>query len=388
MTRVDRYLLREIAVPLGFSLGFVVLAVFLLQGQRLLTAALGLGLTPWDLVLIFVSALPPFAVLAVPIACLLSVIVGLGRLAQDRELVALRAAGVGPLRLARAPLVLGALVGAIALPIAHLGEPYGLRLLYLRLVDVGLRNISYGLQPGVFNEDFQGLALYAREREPDGALLGLVVYDERVDGRPMLVLAARGRLEPDGQSGLALRLEDGELHVGAASAPTRYERVEFERLELGIDARRELLERTRFVSEIAQLTTPEMWRGVEERRGSNWARRVERAFWRRFSFPLMCPIFALVACAIVLSARAEARAESAILGLLAVVGYYVLMRITDTVALDHPLGPALAAWGPDLTLLVLGVVGLARAGRGSVGPRDVGLAARVRALLARRRAAP
>jgi lipopolysaccharide export system permease protein len=379
MTRIDRYLLREIAVPLGFSLGFVVLAVFLLQGQRLLTAALGLGLTPWDLVLIFVSALPPFAVLAVPIACLLSVLVGLGRLAQDRELVALRAAGVGPLRLARAPLVLGALVGAIALPIAHLGEPYGLRLLYLRLVDVGLRNISYGLQPGVFNEDFQGLALYAREREPDGALLGLVVYDERVDGRPMLVLATRGRLEPDGQSGLALRLEDGELHVGAASTPTRYERVEFQRLELGIDARRELLDRTRFVSEIAQLTTPEMWRGYHARLGSNWARRVERAFWRRFSFPLMCPIFALVACAIVLAARAEARAESAILALLAVVGYYVLMRVTDTVALDHDLGPALAAWGPNLTLLVLGVVGLARAGRGSVGPRGVGLVARVRA---------
>ena len=42
--KLDRYLLREILLPLAISVALVVLAVFLFQARRLATAALGLGL--------------------------------------------------------------------------------------------------------------------------------------------------------------------------------------------------------------------------------------------------------------------------------------------------------------------------------------------------------
>src|SRR5438105_1732409 len=100
ISRIDRYLFREIVLPLAISAALVVLAVFLFQARRLATAALGLGLTLEDAVVIFLSALPPFLMLAIPIAYLLSVLVGLGRLSADLEITALKAAGASPMRIA------------------------------------------------------------------------------------------------------------------------------------------------------------------------------------------------------------------------------------------------------------------------------------------------
>src|SRR5689334_21964799 len=104
LARIDRYLLREIALPFLISIALVVVAMFLLQARRLAAAALGMGLSIEDAGIIFASALPPFLIQAVPVAYLLSVLVGLGRMASDLELTALRSTGASPFRIARMPL--------------------------------------------------------------------------------------------------------------------------------------------------------------------------------------------------------------------------------------------------------------------------------------------
>lgn len=363
MTRLDRYLLRETLIPLGFASCFVVLVVFLFQAQRLMGAALGLGMTIGDAVLIFTAALPPFVVLAIPVAYLLAVLIALGRLLQDREILALMALGLSPLRIARVPLVLGLLMTAASLPVAHFGEPYGMRLLYQRLVDVALRNITHAIRPGVFNEDFADLALFAGDRSEDGELRNVLLYDERDRQRPMLVVAEKGRLVPTSRTALAFEMTRGEIHLGKGGERERYERLRFEKLSLGIDANAEIVERTRFISSLGQLTSAEMWSGYHQRPGTLWGKRVEKAFWRRFAFPAMCLIFGLVGAAIALTARPDARARNAVLGVLSVVLYYVLMRAGDFLVLG-PRDQAFAgAWGPNLLMLALAFLGLWRAGR-------------------------
>lgn len=362
MPRVDRYLLREIGTPLVISVVVVVLMVFLFQARRFATAALGFGLTLEDAVVIFSSALPPFLVLAIPIAYLTSVLIGLGRLGQDLELVALRAAGASPFRLARVPVVLGFLVSLAAVPIAVYGEPYGLRMLNERLLDVGLRNLSSAIRPGVFNEDFRGSALFAERADRAGKVEGVLLYDERDPNRPVLVAAERGKLSPT-PSGLTFSLEDGEVHLGAGQVKERYERLHFDRVELALDADAELMRRTRFVSSIGQMTNFEIWEIIERDGDSPFARRIEKAYWRRFAFPMMALVFGVVGAAIGLTGAPRARARSAVLGLLAVIGYYLMTRVADIVVIGGANLSFLGAWIPDLLVLGVGLVALLRAGR-------------------------
>ncbi len=362
--RLDRYLLREILLPFAFSVAFVVIVVFLFQIRRLAGAALGFGLEPLDVLVIFVAALPPFLVLSVPIAFLLSVLVGLGRLGGDLELVAARAAGAGPWRLARVPAGLGVLVSLACLPIAFWGEPAGLDLLHERLIEVGLRNLTAALRPGVFNERFRGLALYAGGADRRGALSDVLLFDEREPERPVLVLAREGRLRPGEAHDVHLELIDGRMHLGLAGPEGRYDRVRFERAALGIDAERELRERTRFVSEINRLSSAAMWaRAVELGPSSRLGRRIEKTWWRRLAFPSMALVFAIVGAAIGIGVDRRQRARAALLAMGAVVGYYVLTRVGDWAVVQYPGTPFLAAFGPNLLLLGLGALGLGRAGR-------------------------
>lgn len=368
VSRLDRYALSEVLVPFGFSLLATTLVVLLIQLQRLANAALGRGLEFTDILVLFGAALPPFFVLVIPIAFLLSVVMGLGRLSSDREMDALAASGAGPFRIARAPLLAGACVSLLSLPIAHFAEPYGLSMLYDRLVDVAMRNISAALRPGVFNEDFPGVALFAHDRRPSGELQDVLVYDQRDADRPVLLIAEAGLLAPVERPGkppsLELRLERGELHLGATRTKDAYEVLRFDSAQIGIDPGRELRERTRFVNLVSRMSSGAMHKEAE-RRGPNdlHGRRIEKAYFRRFAFPLMALVFGFIGAAIVLTGRPDSRARNVVLALLAVVFYYVLVRVGDYWVVKGPNSAGLAAFGPNLALLVLGIAWLSRAGR-------------------------
>ncbi|MBK8010655.1 MAG: LptF/LptG family permease [Deltaproteobacteria bacterium] len=371
MPRIDRHLLRQVAYPFVVAIGLVVALVFLFQARRLARAALGLGLTLSDVFTIFASALPPFLVLAIPIAFLLAVLLGLGRLSQDLEIVAIRASGATPLRIGRTTILLGAVVSLGCIPIAVIGEPYGLRTLHQRLVSVGLRNLSQAVRPGVFSEDFRGSAVYARQRSDDGTLSDVLLFDERDPERTVMMTARRGRVTTDSSNHVSFRLEQGEMHFGTPIEPSRYDRLHFERAELALDAHDEISRRTKFVSIIGRLTMTQMREIFEnqdrdrdrDRADEVYARRVEQTYWRRLAFPSMAFVFGVVGAAIALTDRARSRARNAVIGILVVVAYYVSTRIADIAVFNDLLAPFVAAWLPNLAFLVPAFVIFMRSGR-------------------------
>src|SRR5262245_32889771 len=98
-TTLDRYLLREMVLP--FVLGLLVLT-FLLQVPPFLqqSTALLAGGVPWTTILRALYMLLPQALtITIPMAVLLGILVGFGRLAADREFVAMQACGVSLVRL-------------------------------------------------------------------------------------------------------------------------------------------------------------------------------------------------------------------------------------------------------------------------------------------------
>ncbi len=96
MRLLDRYLLRELAVPLAYCLaGFLVFWIsFDLLGdlERFQTARL----TPGDLAEYYLALLPEMLVTVSPVALLLALLYALTTHARHHELTAIRAAGVSP----------------------------------------------------------------------------------------------------------------------------------------------------------------------------------------------------------------------------------------------------------------------------------------------------
>src|SRR4029453_1786073 len=110
---LDRYLIREIALP--FALALVVLT-FLLMIPPILREAGGFmrkGVR-WSIVVRAMALLLPQALsLTIPMAVLLGILVGFGRLSADREFVAMQAGGISLLRLLQ-PVGFVAILGTAA----------------------------------------------------------------------------------------------------------------------------------------------------------------------------------------------------------------------------------------------------------------------------------
>ncbi len=123
---LDRYIVREMIAPT--SLGLLVFTFILLIDQipRLLAILVARSADLWTIVRVFLNLLPSILAVTVPMAFLLGVLLAFGRLASDSEIVALRAAGVSPLRLLgpvapalRRGLLLTLYINAVALPAAN-----------------------------------------------------------------------------------------------------------------------------------------------------------------------------------------------------------------------------------------------------------------------------
>jgi lipopolysaccharide export system permease protein len=117
MRLLDRYLLRELLVPLSYCLGgFLILWVaFDLFGE--LSDFQKLRLRPGDVLEFYLVKMPEFLINVVPIAFLLALLYALTNHARHHELTAIRAAGVSMLRLSMPYVLVGFLlsIGLFAL---------------------------------------------------------------------------------------------------------------------------------------------------------------------------------------------------------------------------------------------------------------------------------
>lgn len=110
MSLIDRYVLREWFAILGLVLG-AVLGLLLMQSMYDdLRDLLEMDAGVVDIAFYFAVKLPSYLSIVLPLAMLVSLLYALGQLHRNNEIIALRAAGVGLLRITRVLWVSGAVL--------------------------------------------------------------------------------------------------------------------------------------------------------------------------------------------------------------------------------------------------------------------------------------
>ncbi len=333
--------------PFVVSLG-ALLALLLIGHARKLTAAmLGAGLTPFDVLAIVASFVPPMLVFALPLAHLVAVVISLGRMADDGELTAFSAAGASAFRLARSPLSCGLLLTVLGLPVAHWLQPAAYRQLEVTLSDVALRNVAAELTRDRIDRvhRFGGLVIVADHSEDPATLANLVILSPAHG-----VLVARKAEVTVSAQRLELTAFEGELHPWEGSVSGHYARTTFREARVVLDLRADLQRLNRIVSADVARATPSLWN--EARRLSKDAPRrgrLEKMAARRTSRPALAFVFGTVGAAIGL--RWSRRRWPAAIAV--VIVYYAAMRITDALVVEHPSWAHAAVWAPHAVLLAV-----------------------------------
>jgi lipopolysaccharide export system permease protein len=367
---IDRYLAKEILQP--FLAGLLFLTQLLLATQILNKADIlfGSGVSLVDVGSIVVALLPNILGYVLPIAFLLGAVIGVGRLSEDREVIALGAAGISPARLVRVPLALGIVATALGLWLSTTLEPAGFVLARERINEVVKRNVSSDVRPGTFYEQIPGYTLYA-ERTHGGRWENVLISDRSNPRAPVLALARNGHLEPVGAGReMRLVLDLGELHREEAGSD-QYVAAEFRHADVVIGLGNVLSERNILNRTSRELSGAAFDRRIAEARkagNESDARRWEGYKHRRYGQPMAMIPFALLAVPLGASRRIG-RAFAMAATILAVIAQYVLMRGGEVMAQRGVLPAWLSLQLATIVLSALAVsmiVAQARRGPGAV----------------------
>jgi lipopolysaccharide export system permease protein len=355
---LDRYLIREMAVP--FLLGLAGLtAVFLVnQLVRLSDLFVGRGVTLASLGKLLSVLLPPFLLITLPAACLLAGIVAFSRLSADSEFVALKSSGVSFLRLMWPVALFSAVVAGGALTLGLVTEPWGRG----KLKDLAVKTLEEqagaAVVPGTFNDLFGDVIVYAEEAGGGGGLANLFISDERDPERPLLVTAREGALVRTPETGfVGLRLKAGEIYRTGVAGGKAVQRVRFDEYDLKL--------RLKTAGGEVFGTLTELKNEVARRRamGEPVARvlRLWLDHTKNVTFAAACFIFGVLGPALGLTAVRSGRMGGFAAGVGLIVVYYTLMTTGTALVVGERVPVTVGAWLPNGVFLVATVWVLLRA---------------------------
>lgn len=213
---IHRYLLKEIALTfLGVTL--LLLLIFLSGTFVRILAQAAEGDYPAGIVLsLFGLKAVGNLVLILPVSLFLGVMLALGRLYKDSEMVAMTACAIGPEHVLRSVAKLGTivalLVALLSLYVGPMAEETGQRLLDEAQAKVEIE----GIVPGRFTQSESGNELiYAASSGPGKGELQGVFAHQRKEGRVVVVSAQSAQTYIDPQTGHHyLLLRDGYRYEG------------------------------------------------------------------------------------------------------------------------------------------------------------------------------
>ncbi len=353
--RIHRYLLREIAVPTFLAL--VVFTFVLLMGRmlRLVEMVVTRGVPFTEIFQLFLYLLPSFLVITLPLSCLLGVLLGFGRLSGDGEVVALKSSGISLYDMLRPVLFFALLVSGVTAALTLWAEPGANTAFRNQVFEIAANRASIGIQPRIFNSDFDGLVLYTEEMdERTSVMSGIFISDDRLQRAPATINAARGRLFADRDTlTLTLHLEDGSIHRRPPAAHEDYQTIRFASYDINLSMGERVQEgRPRRDKEL-KLGELLKARGAAEtdlRRASLTAE-----IHRRFSLPLAPVLFALVAVPLGIQNQRSGRGGGFAIGLVVFLVYYILHSFAGTMAVEGGLPSVPVLWTPTILFLAGGL---------------------------------
>lgn len=351
---LQRLIFKEIIIPFGVALAMITLLLIVMQLLQLNEVLFGGGFNPLGTLRVALYLMPHFGTVAIPLAFLLAILLGLGRMAEDNELFALSALGRSPLGLYGVVLLLSSVLGLAVGFIGYEGEAWGMNGLRRQLNELIKRNVAAEIRPGTFYEDIPRYTIYVAEHDENANWERVLIFDGREEKTPLLLLSQRGEVESEGaDSMMGVRLNDGEMHrVDAAGG---YMRANFDSARLSVGVSSFFRRRNKFNRPTNELRIGEMPAAAAQARQSGNekdARRIETAFHARHAAVFSCLIFGLVAVPMAARGR-SGRGNSYVATFLAFAGYYVLLTVAAGLGESGRLLPPLAAWVPNIVGFVL-----------------------------------
>jgi LPS export ABC transporter permease LptF/LPS export ABC transporter permease LptG len=356
MRILDRYIVREVFRHAFLGLVVFTFVFFVPQLVRLMALFVRHSGSGSQILKLFLCIFPGVFTFTIPMAVLIGVLLGLGRMSADSEIIALTALGIGRRRILL-PVGVLALAGMLATAMMTLWlGPVSLRAFRGLEADLIASQVSFQVQPRVFDERFPRLVLYINDVSASGTQWhGVFLAEAGGENGSRVTLAENAIVIAEPKQGkLELHLQGGSTHEFDRTDPDHYAVTAFGQSDIPIEVSGVLPAQPR------QLSNPERPLLQLARDDTAGWREARVEIHRRFAFPVACLAFALIAVPLGAQPRRGGRAAGSLIAVVLIASYYLLLIMGAGMAREGTVPPPFGMWIADAVLVLAGLALLPR----------------------------
>lgn len=346
---LTKFVATEVLVSflLGTSIFLFIMLMF--QAIRLSEFVVVHQVAPWDVGRLSLFLMLSFLPIAVPIAFLFAVLMGISRANSEGEILALQVSGISIGQIYLPLGVFSILLSLFCLYLAMYFVPRGNRAFELLITKLGSERAIADLKPGVFLEGFHGLVLFVEHIVPSkNEMKRVFIYDERDEEHPLAISAQAGILRPTpDKSILTLRLTHGSIYVDNRQHIPKQQRIDFDVYDINLDIP-VVGDSWRDYSP-PSYNYPRLMKRIDETRHDPPAhRQLLVELHRRFSLSFTCIVFSALGFFIGVISQRGIRSTAVLLCLVVGLIYWLSYIAANALALAGWVLPWLGIWIPNL----------------------------------------
>lgn len=355
---LDRYIFTELLSPFGLSLGVLCFIILTKELLRLVELLVSKGVGLWAVLKVFAHLLPSFLVLTLPIAGIIASITAFGRLSLDKELVAMRAAGLSLLRLARPVMLFSLLVFGLTLWLAQWGQPWSSINLKKVALNLLRDQLVLALDRESFAEPIPKMTIYVSEKG-DATSGGIFISDERNAEDPRIIVAQGYNVLIDNSTNqIALRLRDGVIH-SRPDEIDQYQLASFSNYDLKLSLAQSgytATEERPSYDQLLDRLNQSQWRDP-------WALRRLTEHYKDMAFPTASLILCMLGVPVGIVSKRSGRIGGFAVGVAVVIAYYVMNVACEFLVTSTVISPFVGAWLPNFAFLIITLLWFTRMSR-------------------------
>jgi lipopolysaccharide export system permease protein len=354
---LSRYISREIIIPFLTGLAIFTFILFTARILKLVELVVNRGVPILQMAKIFAYVTPAFFEVTVPMAFLLSLLWGFGRLSADREITALKSCGISlyqmtwPVGFFTAIVLIGTFLLTLYV------RPWSNTALKQAFYEVTKTRATAGLKEKTFNDEFEGLVVYVEEIQPPGTLLqGVMIADSRDQQRKNTLFARNGVVLTNEENHLlTLRLLDGTMH-SVDSTNKGYQTTRFSTYDVTLNLATAFAGKREPDRDPQDMSLGELQSVILQKRNTEVSYNAELVeLHRRFALPFSCVVFSLIALPLSTQPSWIIRSHGFATSLAIIFTYYLLLTVGETLGKKGILPPAVSLWLPNVILGGIGV---------------------------------
>jgi len=357
MKILRNYFLKEFIGPLFLALGVLTFVMILGNLIKIADLVINKGVDIFSVSKLFLLMIPYLLTYTLPVAALTAVLLSLGRLSSDNEIVAIKASGINLFHLILPLLTLGLILSLLLVIFNDRVIPYAHYASRKTLMEVGIKNPTAALEPGIFINSFEKYILFIY-RIDDNKLTNVRIYEPQGEDKPTrTIIAKRGEfIAVPEKNMIKLKLIDGTSDEPDPENPTNFYKLNFKTYFMALNLA-QAQNTDKIEKKPKDMTIQELKQEVEKlnKEGIDPTPLITEIN-KKISLAFSCFVFILVGSSLAIITRRREKSINFGIAFLTVGVYYLILIGSEALSLQGYINPKIAMWIPNITFGIIGMI--------------------------------